>query len=353
MPLKVKIVSAGSIGNHLAQASRRMGWEVTVVDIDPVALRRMREEIYPTRYGAWDEAITLTTSDREPRGGFEIIMIGTPPDVRMPLALRALEEKPKILQLEKPLSTPALEGLDAFLAAYRAQTGTVAIVGYDHGVSESVEEVLRMLGNRAVGEVETIDVEFREHWQGIFRAHPWLKGPEDTYLGYSSRGGGAACEHSHALHLFSIFAERAGLGSWKRVTNVMEMRREGRAEFDAVAAFGIFTESGRVGRVVQDVITWPVKKWVRIQGTNGFIEWMGSGNPEGDVVRFSVAGGAPEERVFKKKRPDDFYRETLHMQALLEGTITPADSPISLERGVRVMRSVAACHANRNGMVTL
>ena len=31
---KVKIYGAGSIGNHLAQASRRMGWSVDICDID-------------------------------------------------------------------------------------------------------------------------------------------------------------------------------------------------------------------------------------------------------------------------------------------------------------------------------
>src|SRR3989344_1272791 len=112
--MKIKIIGAGSIGNHLAQASRRMGWQVTVVDRDPEALRRMEEEIYPKRYGSWDASIELFTSDKEPRGGFDIIMIGTPPDTHMQLALQALDEKPKVLQIEKPLCTPSLVGLKEF-----------------------------------------------------------------------------------------------------------------------------------------------------------------------------------------------------------------------------------------------
>ena len=57
--MKVKIIGAGSIGNHLAQASRRLGWEVTVVDNDQKALERMKNEIYPARYGGWDEKFSL------------------------------------------------------------------------------------------------------------------------------------------------------------------------------------------------------------------------------------------------------------------------------------------------------
>ena len=48
--VRTKIIGAGSIGNHLAQASRRAGWSVEVVDTDTVALRRMKEDIYPPSF---------------------------------------------------------------------------------------------------------------------------------------------------------------------------------------------------------------------------------------------------------------------------------------------------------------
>ena len=79
----VKIHGAGSIGNHLANASRRMGWGVTLCDLDPSALKRTREEIYPARYGQWDDAIQLCTSAEAPQGGFDLIFIGTPPGIKV------------------------------------------------------------------------------------------------------------------------------------------------------------------------------------------------------------------------------------------------------------------------------
>jgi predicted dehydrogenase len=46
--------------------------------------------IYPARYGRWDDAIRLA----EPRelGGeaFDVVIIGTPPDLHVPLALAEL-----------------------------------------------------------------------------------------------------------------------------------------------------------------------------------------------------------------------------------------------------------------------
>ncbi len=336
--MNVKIISAGSIGNHLTQASRRMGWDVVVTDIDPKALERMKSKIYPSRYGAWDEAIKLYKSGEEPKGGYDIIMIGTPPDVRMRLAREALEENPKLLHLEKPLCPPDLAGVTEFEKAMREHPETIVTVGYDHAVAESVEHVAGLLQKKTIGNVSTIDVEFREHWRGIFAAHPWLAGPQDTYLGYWRRGGGAGGEHSHALHLWLHFARVLGWGGVRDVASVFDMQKERDAEYDRLAAFLLSSERGGVGRVVQDVITFPVRKWARLQGDNGFIEWFCNGLPQGDLVRHQQEGGDVVETVFAKKRPDDFYRETLHYKNLLEGKIRIADSPLAFERGLEVMR---------------
>lgn len=339
----VKIYGAGSIGNHLAQASRRMGWDVCVVDPDQDALDRMRSDIYPARYGAWDEGIKLYTFGNEPHGGFDIIMLGTPPDVRMKLARKVLEESPRAILLEKPLCTPSCEGLSEFVAEADA-AGVLGFVGYDHAVSPGIEFVSSLLRKNSIGEVQALDVEFREEWGGIFKAHPWLKGPSDSYLGYTSRGGGASGEHSHALHLWYTLAQAAGLGQWKCLYGVRHRAKEPGAEYDDASYFTLTTASGVVGRVAQDVVTSPPRKWARVQGAHGFIEWLCNGLPEGgDVVRFSVDGNKTVNSTsFAKKRPDDFYAEMLHIDSVLNGDIAYNDSPIALSSGVAVMRVLKA-----------
>ncbi len=106
----VKIHGAGSIGNHLANAARSKGWSVTVCDIDAAALKRMRNEIYPSRYGSWDAGIHLCSSDDAPRGDFDFIFVGTPPDSHISLALDAVEEAPRAVLVEKPYATPDMNG---------------------------------------------------------------------------------------------------------------------------------------------------------------------------------------------------------------------------------------------------
>lgn len=335
--IQVKIIGAGSIGNHLAQAARRMSWSVCVVDTDKKALERMKAEIYPTRYGAWDASIRLFKNGEEPKGGFDVICIGTPPHVRIKLAIDAFKEKPRVLQLEKPLCAPFDKGLRRFIRAYRRQKATAVVIGYDHAVSKSIARVAELLKEKAIGEPLTLDIEFRAHWRDIFAAHPWLKGPEDTYLGFWKKGGGASGEHSHALHLFQYLAKEAGLGVWKKVSSAFKVERKGTAEYDSLAAFTFHLSSGKIGRVVQDVMTLPTRKWSRVQGDAGFMEWHCGGHPTGDLVRYAGAVGVVKEEIFAKKRPDDFYDEMLHIQAILDKKIAVKDSPISLESGVAVM----------------
>lgn len=345
--MKVKVYGAGSIGNHLTQASRRMGWDVTVVERDQAALDRMKNDIYPTRYGAWDEEIKQYISGTEPKGGYDIMMLGTPPNVRIAVALEALKEKPKLMLLEKPLCGPEAKDLKKLIALAKKQK-TILLVGYDHGVAESVDFITMLLKMKPIGEVLTLDVEFREHWEGIFKAHPWLSGPKDTYLGYIERGGGASGEHSHALHLWQYLARVTGIGTWKEMTAVYDMKKSGKTEYDAIAAFSFVTDKKKFGRVIQDVVTKPTRKWARIQGDGGYIEWYCGGDPRGDVVKWKGTKDEVEQsQIFDKKRPDDFYREMVHIDAILSKKIKYADSPITIESGVRVIEVLKTAYPKR------
>src|SRR5688572_24467565 len=133
MTRRVKIYGAGSIGNHLANASRFLGWAVDLVDTDKAALQRTQSDIYPKRYGKWDDAIGLFQSGSEPKGGYDLIFVGTPPDSHLSLARSAVREQPKAILVEKPLCPPDLAGAQELLEESTAARGPV-FVGYDHVV---------------------------------------------------------------------------------------------------------------------------------------------------------------------------------------------------------------------------
>jgi predicted dehydrogenase len=353
MTRKVKIFGAGSIGNHLSHASRRLGWAVDICDIDPAALARTKAEIYPARYGKWDEAIGLYEAAKVPKGGYDFIFIGTPPDSHITLARAAIAEKPKALLIEKPLCTPDLSGADE-LRQEASAAGVAVFVGYDHAVGRAAARAGALVESGDIGRVLTIDVEFREYWGGIFAAHPWLDGPADSYLGYWRRGGGAAGEHSHAINLWQYFAARAGVGRVASVQESLSYVRQGKADYDELCLLHLKTHGGLLGRVVQDVVTQPPRKWARIQGTDGFVEWHCGFEPGVDLVRYQGAGKEAGEIRFHKTRPDDFITELAHIDAALEAG-TAAQSALALDRGLESMLVVAAAHksAETGGLVSL
>ena len=338
---KVKVFGAGSIGNHLANASRRMGWAVDICDVDGEALRRTRGQIYPGRYGAWDSSIGLYSTDQISSGGYDLIVVGTPPDSHMALARQAVKERPAAILVEKPLCTPDLSGAQELLDEAKA-AGVRVFVGYDHVVGKSAQAVGALLKEGRVGKLDTIDVEFREYWGGIFNAHPWLSGPADTYLGFWKRGGGACGEHSHATNLWQYFAHQAGAGRIVEVSAELEYVCDDGVDYDKLCLMSVRTEGGMLGRVVQDVVTRPTRKWARIQGADGYVEWYCGNKPGIDSFVHALDSGVVTETNVSKTRPDDFVQELRHIDASLEGAAEM--SPISLDRGLETMMIIAAAH---------
>jgi predicted dehydrogenase len=339
--MKVKVIGAGSIGNHLAHASRAMGWSVDICDVDPNALDRTRNMIYPSRYGNWDETIRLFESKDAPIGGYDLIFIGTPPDVHLSLAIQALDENPKAVLIEKPVCGPDLLLADDF---YRKaeRLAIAAFVGYDHVVGKAARITTRTAKAGDLGDVLTIDVEFREHWGGIFSAHPWLSGPEDSYLGFSERGGGASSEHSHSINLWQYFAHEIGAGRIVEVQAMLDFVENTKVKYDRLCVLNFRTESGLIGRCVQDVVTYPPKKWARIQHVNGYVELQVAKEPGVDVVASYFPRRIQQEQRISKTRPDDFIEELKHIQEALKSN--PKDSPIHIRHGLDTMLVVAAAH---------
>jgi len=338
---RTKIIGAGSIGNHLANASRALGWKVDICDVDPAALDRTRNDIYPARYGAWDEEIGLYEAGQAPKGVYDLIFIGTPPDTHMDLALAAVEEGPRAILVEKPICGPDLMGAQTLMTQAAAKN-VAGFVGYDHVVGSACLRAGEQIAAGIHGRVETLDVEIREHWGGIFGAHPWLEGPHDSYLGFWKRGGGAAGEHSHGFNMWQHLAHILDAGRVVEVTATLDYVQDGRVDYDRLCLANLRTEKGLTGRVVQDVVTRPPKKYARVQGDAGFVEWHCGYRSGADAVVWAKHDEDIQEEVFTKTRPDDFILEMQHIEAALKPG-APV-SPISLARGLDTMLVIAATH---------
>ena len=330
----VKIYGAGSIGNHLAQASRRKGWDVTIVDVEDQALWRTEKEIYPTRYGSWDESIRLLNCGDKDDNNYDLIIVGTPPDTHLHIAIEALRHNPKAILIEKPATSLDLTGADDLIKK-SSECGVRLFVGYDHVVSKSIEHLSKIIEGNGT-EIETIDAEFREYWGGIFAAHPWLAGPWESYLGFSDRGGGALAEHSHALNLWQYLAKISGAGRVVEVQAFTKMVKDDLVEYDKISALNLKTETGLVGRCIQDVITSPPRKWVGVKFSD--LQFDLDFSPTRDELR---SRDGKVQNIFAKTRPDDFLTELSHIEESLSNN---SDSPIDFLHGLETMLVIKAAH---------
>ena len=113
-------------------------------------------------------------------------------------------------------------------------------------------------------------------------------------------------------------------------------------EYDKLCLLSLRTEAGLLGRVVQDVITSPSRKWARIQGNDGFAELTIGHQPGVDRVDWKTGGHDTQFRTIQKTRPDDFIWELQHIEDVMTGKTK--ESVLSLERGLETMLVVAAAH---------
>jgi predicted dehydrogenase len=336
---KVKVFGAGSIGNHLSYACRCKGWEVTICDTDDNALLRTEQDIYPSRYGSWDEDINLVNANEKDNKQYDLAIIGTPPQSHSSIVLNLLRNNPpKVILVEKPMLTPDLKDAQELFRLSK-EKGVIITVGYNHTLTQNTIEAEKILRENVIGNALTISSMTREHWGGIFGAHPWLSGPSDSYLGYWKQGGGACGEHSHAINIWQHFAHVLDKGRIVKVSAKMNFISEDGAEYDDMSFLNVETDKGFVGNIIQDVITQPTKKNLRIQGDRGFLEWH-VGYKGGDALIYS-GGGEPVELLIKKTRPDDFKGEINHLEKILNGRCEKI-SPVSMERGLDTMMVIAA-----------
>lgn len=339
MSLNVKIYGAGSIGNHLAHASRSLNWNVDVVDIDEVALKRMKNKIYPMRYKKWDEKIGLYKLGEEKKKIYDIIIIGTPPNSHLQLASNAIDESPKAILVEKPLSDPNLQNIQDFKEKIKNKD-TQLFIGYDHVVSESFNNFLKHIKNEPYLEIETLDVEFREHWGGIFDAHFWLEGPKDSYLGFTEQGGGALLEHSHAINLWQTISYELGFGRISQVSAKINYHKDEKLQYDKVSFLNVRSENGLVGRIVQDVVTFPTRKIARLQCKDSFFEWNCGYTSDSDCYKYGKFKSEEKIFEFKKTRPDDFINE---LEYIYDKVFKHKKNfRIDIEKGIETMRVIEA-----------
>jgi predicted dehydrogenase len=342
---KVRIIGAGSIGNHLANGFINSGFDVQITDNDPTAIKRMQHDIYPSRYGKWDNRITIISPEDYSNYDTDVLVIGTPPNTHLEIVNQQIERcVPSIILIEKPISHPNMYLMPEIENLCRTKRIRI-LVGYNHRLTNNTLIASKIIRQKRLGQILSITSQTRESWDGILKAHPWLNGPEDSYLSDYKKGGGALYEHSHALNLLQYFMDISGLGKVVRVNASLDMVETNGNNYDRISFLHIFNEVGNVFQVVQDVVTNPPVKEVVINGSLGQLTWKTTGHLD-QVTLYDVNGSLLEEYNFNKNRADDFKPEIEHIKALLSGHLN--ESPIDYKFALDTMDVIrAAFESNR------
>ncbi len=321
--------------------------DVTICDIDRSALERARDAIYPNRYGAWDDAITLATPDELVGEDFDIVIVGTPPATHLKVATVELETtRPGVILIEKPLAHPSSADIEAFLAAAE-KSSTRVLVGYNQRLKPNTKHFVQLANTLDLGPLVGLRSNMLESWDGILKAHFWMKSERDSYLAFTDQGGGALLEHSHALNLFLYFADVLGQGGVTDVVADIEWVTHEDGRYDRDSALSLTLESGLVGSVRQDLHTWPASKEAIATFEKGALVWS-MGDSSDRVEHRSPGGELVEAWDFPKTRPDDFIGELEHLGSVWENPTS--ESPIGLPEGLAVMDVIlAAFESSRSG----
>jgi predicted dehydrogenase len=134
----------------------------------------------------------------------------------------------------------------------------------------------------------------------------------------------------------------AGAGRVAEIDATLRYRKSGDADYDELCLLQLQTDTGFVGRVVQDVVTSPPSKTAWIQGSKGSLTWTNGYAAGKDALAITYQNSPePVLREFEKTRADDFLEEIRHIQAALEHG---QPSPISLESGLDTMLAIAGAH---------
>ena len=304
---KILIFGSGSIGNHMAHACRKIGYDVYITDIDNKALIRMKEKIYPSRYGKWDKEIKQIDYKfiKNQNKKFDLVIIGTPPKSHIDIyELCKKNISYKRILIEKPITNFKNKNLNNFENKINKE---IILCGYNHSISPSFNYFYNNIISKK--KITKIEVKWCEGWSGILKAHSWMKNQFDSYLGNYLVGGGALQEHSHGLHIFLLILKKLkiDLNNIKLNSNIIFNKSE-KKKYDVFSSLAGF-KKGIYFSYLTDLFTFPAEKKVIITCADTEYEWICNYENNKDIIRKIYKNKIRIIKKFRKTRSSEFENE--------------------------------------------
>lgn len=332
---KILIFGAGSIGNHMAYASRKLKYNVSITDINPLALKRMKNIIYPTRYKNWDKSIKLLDFRRvfNQSNRYDLIIIGTPPHTHVELFNKIKKNLDfKNILIEKPLSIPSKNKFSS-LDQYK---NFKVYIGYNHSISKSFNYFLNIIKKIKKKNIKEINIKWCEDWSGIMNAHFWMKSEKDSYLSNFKQGGGSLQEHSHGMHLAKVISDNLKLNLFNKLSCVMFRDKTG--NYDVSTYVSSFID-GILFSYHTNLISFPAQKNIIVKCNNSKYEWYCNYKKNMDkIIITNLKTNKIINKIFKKTRSSEFENELKYI--LNCSSYKYKNSPINIIKGISVQKTI-------------
>ena len=332
----VLIFGAGSIGNHMTYASINLGYKVFITDKSQTALNRMKKLIYKKRYGNWNKEITQVSYKDvfKNKFFFDLIIIGTPPDTHLDLAENIIKNlKFKNILIEKPLFPFNQKKINL---SNKKINGNI-FCGYNHSLSNSFLEFIKILSNKKFRNINFIDIQWREGWEGILGAHFWMKNEYDSYLGNYLQGGGASQEHSHSIHLGYILKKLFLKKDCKYKNGQTYFQKSGKKKYDKFSQL-FFANKTQSMNISIDLFSPVAKKEILVCSDRFKVKLEINFKKNQDAIT-TYSNGKQKIKIFKKTRSMEFENELNHIKKVTN-TSHYKNSSINLSNAVETMEII-------------
>lgn len=341
---KILIFGAGSIGNHMTYACTKLGYKVFVTDISNEALLRMKNYLYPLRYKKWNNKIHLVNYSEIQKLNyfFDLVIIGTPPNTHYNL-FKFISKNFKFdkILIEKPIANyleNKIYRLKNNLDKYKI------FCGYNHSVNPSLSYFLKQIEKNKKN-IKYILVNWKEGWNGILNAHPWLKNEFSSYLGNFKIGGGATQEHSHGIQALICILNLLKINDFKIQKKVVFFKRNKNIKYDFYSSFLSYFDNIFI-KYETDLITFPAEKKIIIKSDKNTFSWTCNYKKNLDAVEISNSR-SKKIKLFKKTRSSEFENEIKHIMKI-KNRIDYNKSKLNLANSLKVFNLIQRLMKNIN-----
>ena len=331
--MKIKIIGAGSAGNHMAHALTTIKEinKIVVTDVSKEALSRSKNQIYLKRYKKWNDKLFLEIEKKNLKENnfYDAIIISSPPKFHKDNIINNID-KTDVFLIEKPLCLPFTKEITFFKNLKKKYKNKIFMTGYNHRLFPSTQYLKKIIQNK---KIQYCKVSFKENIGGFLKAHTWMKSINESYLSKTKFGGGSLCEHSHALNLVQFVLNDKKI---KIIDKSYKFNKDKKNYHDLYFG-GRLKINDTICEFEQNFETLPIEKKISVKTKNNIVELIYNYKENNDLIIVNNFKKI-KKYYFNKSRRDDFIYEANYLYKIITKRIKK--NVLEISNGISTMETI-------------